>query len=65
MPDEGPRFENKIACQLPKHCHYIEGTEGYRMDLQFILDGGWREVDFVMLQNCKPLVAMECKTSEK
>ncbi len=64
VPDEGPRFENMVASQLLKYCHYIEDTEGYRMELQFIRDTDLREIDFVVLQDRKPLFAVECKTGE-
>ncbi len=35
------------------------------MDLRFIRDIDLREVDFVVLQEKKPLFAVECKTGEK
>ena len=65
VPNKGPRFENMVACQLLKHCHFVEDTEGYRMELQFIRDTDLREIDFVVLQDHKPLFAVECKTGEK
>ena len=33
-PEEGARFENLVACQLLKLCHFLEDTEGYRMELE-------------------------------
>ncbi|MBW2368525.1 MAG: ATP-binding protein [Deltaproteobacteria bacterium] len=65
VPDPGPRFENFIACQLLKYCHFIEDTEGYHMDLRFLRDTDRREVDFVVLKEGKPLFAVECKTGER
>ena len=65
VPDKGSRFENMVACQLLKYCHYIEDTEGFRMDLQFIRDTDLREVEFVVLRNREPLFAVECKTGER
>lgn len=65
VADRGARFENLVACQLLKYCHLIEDTEGYAMDLRFIRDTDRREVDFVVLQDKKPLFAVECKTGEK
>lgn len=61
----GPRFENLVASQLLKYCHYREDTEGYKMELRFLRDTDKREVDFVVLQNKKPLFAVECKTGER
>lgn len=61
----GPKFENLVASQLLKYCHYREDTEGYKMELRFLRDTDKREVDFVVLQNKKPLFAVECKTGER
>lgn len=65
IPDPGPRFENFMACQLLKYCHWLEDTEGFRMELRFLRDTDKREVDFVVLRDRKPLFAVECKTGEK
>jgi predicted AAA+ superfamily ATPase len=65
VPEPGPRFENFIASHLLKYCHLKEDTEGYRMELRFIRDTDRREVDFVVLEDGKPLFAVECKTGEK
>ncbi len=64
-PEGGPRFENLVASQLLKYCHFLQDTQGYRMELRFIRDTDLREVDFVVLQNKKPLFAVECKSGEK
>ena len=64
VSDPGARFENMVACQLLKYCHFIEDTQGWRMDLRYLRDRDGREVDFVVLKNNKPLFAVECKTSE-
>lgn len=61
VPEEGFRFENFVACQLLKYCHFIENTEGYPMELRYIRDTDKREVDFVVLRNNKPEFAVECK----
>ena len=59
------RFENLVACQLLKYCHFIEDTEGFKMELRFLRDVNKREVDFVVLKNKKPLFAVECKSSDR
>ena len=59
------RFENMVASQLLKYCHFIQDTEGYLMDLQYIRDRDGREIDFVVLKDKKPLFAVECKLSEQ
>ena len=63
--DLGARFENMVASQLLKYCHFIEDTEGYRMDLRYIRDRDGREIDFVALKEGKALFAVECKMSDQ
>jgi predicted AAA+ superfamily ATPase len=65
VPEKGARFENFIASHLLKYCHFREDTEGYRMELRFLRDTDKREVDFVVLEEGKPLFAVECKSGEK
>lgn len=62
---DGARFENLVAAQLLKYCHWIEDTEGHRMELRFLRDTDKREVDFVVLKDRRPLFAVECKSGEK
>jgi predicted AAA+ superfamily ATPase len=61
----GPRFENMVALQLLKYCHYIEDTEGYDMELRYIRDTDKREVDFVVIKDKKPLFAVEAKLKDE
>lgn len=63
--NDGTRFENFVASQLLKYCHFLEDTEGYKMELRYVRDVLKREVDFVVLRNKKPMFAVECKTGEK
>lgn len=65
VPDAGPRFENFIAAQLLKYCHFLEDTEGYTMELRFLRDTDKREVDFVVLKDRIPMFAVECKAGER
>ena len=64
-PEGGPRFENLVASQLLKYCHFLEDTEGYAMELRFLRDTDQREVDFVVLKNRKPIFAVECKSGDR
>ena len=64
VQNEGARFENLVACQLLKYCHFLENTQGYPMELRYIRDTDKREIDFVVLKEGKPLFAVECKTSD-
>ena len=54
-----------MASQLLKYCHYIEDTQGYRMELRFLRDIDRREIDFIVLKNKQPVFAVECKTGEE
>ena len=65
IKDPGARFENLVASQLIKYCHFVEDTEGYQMDLQYLRDRDGREVDFLVLKDKKPLFAVECKASDQ
>lgn len=64
-PEGGARFENMVACHLLKYCHFMEDTEGCKMELRYIRDINGREVDFVVLRDKKPIFAVECKLSER
>ncbi|MBI1859327.1 MAG: ATP-binding protein [Deltaproteobacteria bacterium] len=65
IEDPGIRFENLVACQLLKYVHFKEDTEGFRMELRYLRDTDKREVDFVVLQEGKPLFAVEAKLNEE
>jgi uncharacterized protein len=65
VPDAGARFENLMASQLLKYCHWVEDTEGHTMELRFVRDVDKREVDFVVLRDRKPEFAVECKSGER
>jgi predicted AAA+ superfamily ATPase len=65
LKDAGEKFENLVACQLLKYCHYLEDTEGYNMELRYLRDTDKREVDFVVIRDQVPLFAVECKVSDK
>jgi predicted AAA+ superfamily ATPase len=65
IEDPGARFENLVASQLLKYCHWLEDTQGFSMDLRYMRDTDKREVDFVVLKNQHPLFAVECKSGEK
>ena len=63
--DPAARFENLVASNLLKYCHRQEDQEGDCMELNFIRDSTGREIDFVVVQNGKPLFGVECKTRDK
>lgn len=61
----GSRFENFVASHLLKYCHFLEDTEGDKMELRYLRDIDGREIDFVVLKNKAPIFAVECKTGER
>jgi predicted AAA+ superfamily ATPase len=65
VTDPGARFENLVGSQLLKYCHFVEDTQGHRMELRFLRDTDGREIDFVVVQDGKPRFAVECKTGER
>jgi len=64
IESEGARFENLVASQLLKFCHFQEDTEGHKMELRYLRDTDNREVDFVVIRDKKPLFAVEVKSSD-
>ncbi|MDP2645918.1 MAG: ATP-binding protein [Desulfobacterales bacterium] len=65
IKDPGARFENFMASQLLKYCHYMEDTEGFRMELRFLRDTDKREIDFIVLRDGKPMLAVETKSGDR
>ena len=65
ISDMGYRFENLVACHLLKWCFYLQDTEGREMELRYFRDVDKREVDFVLVENRKPIQGIECKLVEK
>ena len=64
VPDDGPRFENLIACHLLKWIHFQQDTQGLDLDLRFFRDADGREVDFIDTDRMRPVMAVECKRSD-
>ena len=50
LGDDGARFENLVATSLLKRVHYIEDSQGYKCELQYIRDKEGREVDFAIVK---------------
>ena len=65
IQDPGARFENLVGFHLLKHAHFIQDTQGNECELRFFRDIEGREVDFVLVQDGKPLFAVECKLAER
>ncbi|MBT4090203.1 MAG: ATP-binding protein [Deltaproteobacteria bacterium] len=65
IKNPGARLENLVACHLLKYCHYLEDTQGREMELRFFRDIDLREVDFVLMEDTKPIHFIEVKTTER
>ncbi len=63
--DLGSRFENLVASNLLKFCHYHTDTNGHDMELNFLRDDRKREINFIVTKNKRPLFAVECKEGDK
>lgn len=55
------RFENLVAAHLLKWVHHRQDTEGDLLELRYFRDVDRREVDFVMTERRRPILAVECK----
>jgi predicted AAA+ superfamily ATPase len=65
VKDPGARFENVVAAHLLKWVQFREDTEGHRMELRYFRDTEGREVDFVVLEDDRPILFVECKSSDR
>lgn len=63
--DEGPRFENLVACHLLKWVHWRQDTHGSDLELRFFRDRDGREVDFVVADRDEARLLVECKRGDR
>lgn len=63
--NDGAKFENLVAGHLNKFCHFLEDTEGHSMELRYFRDASSREVDFIILKDKQPIIAIEAKLNEE
>jgi uncharacterized protein len=63
-PGEGARFENFVALHLLRWIHWVEDVDGERLELRFFRTREGHEVDFIVMKNKKPWIAIEVKLSE-
>jgi uncharacterized protein len=64
VPEEGPRFENLVACHLLKWAHFQRDALGREVELRYFRDVTLREVDFVLCEGKKPTHFIECKAQD-
>jgi len=65
VEDEAARFENLLAFHLLRFSHWLEDIYGEQTDLRYFKDTRRHEVDFVLLKQGKPWIAVEAKLSEQ
>jgi hypothetical protein len=65
VPEPGPRFENLVALHLRKWVDHEQDTEGRDLELRYFRDVDGREVDFVVVERKRPLLAVECKLGDE
>jgi predicted AAA+ superfamily ATPase len=61
----GARFENLVALHLLKWVCFHEDHDGRDLELRYFRDIDSREVDFVVTEKRKPILAVECKTGDE
>lgn len=64
VENKGARFENMVAMHLLKWVQYEQDTKAREIDLRYFRDVDGREVDFIIVEQGKPILAIECKYNE-
>jgi predicted AAA+ superfamily ATPase len=62
--EESKKLENLVAVHLLRFCHWIYDNEGEKLELRYFRDTVGHEVDFIILKNKKPWIAIEVKLSD-
>jgi predicted AAA+ superfamily ATPase len=62
--DSGARLENLTALHLLKACHFWTDTAAAEFELRYVRDREQREVDFLVLQDGRPWMLIECKSTD-
>jgi len=65
VEDEAKRFENMLAMHLLRFSHWLEDIYGIKNELRYFRDSRGHEVDFILLKEGKPWIAIEAKLSEQ
>lgn len=64
IEEVGFKFENLVACQLMKACHFWTDTGEGDFELYYLRNKDKEEIDFIIVKNKKPWLAIESKYSE-
>ncbi len=65
LSDESARYENLVASHLLKFVHHLCDAYGVNADLKYLRDIDKREVDFVVIIENRPAIAVEVKLSKQ
>jgi hypothetical protein len=65
VKEKGTRFENMVAVHLLKWVLWNQDGLGRDMSIQYFRDIDGREVDFVIVEDNKPMVCVECKVKDE
>ncbi len=65
LSDPGARLENIVAFHLLRLVHWFEDVYGEVIELRYIKDVDGHEIDFILLRNKRPWIAIEVKSSEQ
>ncbi len=63
--EPGHRFENFVAVHLLKWVYFEQDVQGRDLDLRFYRDKYDHEVDFIILENSKPMMFIETKLTDQ
>lgn len=63
--EPGHRFENFVAVHLLKWVYFEQDVQGRNLDLRFYRDKYNHEVDFVIIENGKPVMFIETKLTDQ
>ncbi len=64
VEDPAARFENLVAVHLRKYVDYMRDTGEAALSLHFVRNKEKQEADFLVCDNRKPVLLVECKLSE-
>jgi len=64
VKEEGLKFENMVAVHLLKWCFWQQDVMGLDISLHYFRDIDGREVDFVIVEDGKPTLCVECKVKD-
>jgi len=54
-----------VACHLWKWILFMQDSQGRDVELRYFRDVDGREVDFIIMENNRPIQCIECKTQKK